>query len=242
MSRESTKTLPVRVEGLEKHFGRRRLWTDVAFEVEGGQMLALAGVSGAGKTTLLNCVGLLENFEKGTIRFGDIDVTDLAPGRRRRLYRETVGFLFQNSGLVDSWTVAENVGIALGHRRLGASAKREAIQKALDRMKVGGYRNDRVHTLSGGEQQRVGLARLLLKSPQIVLADEPTASLDEDNALSVTTALRELAELGAAVLVSTHDDRVLQASDGVLRLHLGTREQGAHAQITWQGPAPGLSA
>lgn len=235
MSSDSTDLLPVRVDGLEKGFGRRRLWSGVSFQIGAGQMLSLAGASGSGKTTLLNCVGLLEPSDKGAIRFGNVDGTRPGRGLRRRLYQDTIGFLFQNSGLVESWTVRENVQIALGHRRMGSALKRAAIQGVLDRMGVGGFQDDPVHTLSGGEQQRVGLARLLLKKPRVVLADEPTASLDVENAMSVIEALQQLALDGAAVMVSTHDERVLGASDGILRLHQGSRERGALAEVSWLG-------
>ncbi|RJT91887.1 ATP-binding cassette domain-containing protein [Cryobacterium melibiosiphilum] len=197
-------------------------------------MLALAGPSGSGKTTLLNCIGLLERVDAGTITYGTRDATRPRRGLRRRLYRDSIGFLFQDSGLVDSWTVYDNVAIALGHQRLSRRNKQQQVENALERMGMGGNSGDRVHTLSGGEQQRVGLARLLLKNAQIVLADEPTASLDHGNSEMVIGALRDLADGGAAVVISTHDDRIIEASDGVVRLASGTRERGADAVVGWQ--------
>lgn len=191
-------------------------------------MIALAGPSGSGKTTLLNCLGLLEGIDAGTVSYGADDVTQVKPKLRRRLYRETVGFLFQNSGLVDSWTVHSNLAVALSHRRMSRKARSQRIEGALEQMGLGGRQNDHVYTLSGGEQQRVGLARLLLKEAAVVLADEPTASLDHDNSEAVIRALRDLASRGSAVVVSTHDDQVIHASDGVVQLSRGSR-----ASVQW---------
>lgn len=233
MSLRNTSSLPIRVENAEKSFGRRRLWTDVSFEVGPGEMLSLAGPSGSGKTTLLNCLGLLETLDTGRIIYGDRDATYAGASARRTLYRDSIGFLFQNSGLVESWTVRDNVGIALGRRRMSGKLKRQTVEKALDQMGLGGKQDDLVHTLSGGEQQRVGLARLLLKKAEVILADEPTASLDSDNSDVVIGALRELANRGAAVIISTHDERVIDASDAVVQLEVVSRERGSHALVRW---------
>jgi len=228
LPQNTAPTLPIRVVSAQKSFGTQQLWSDVHFEVGARQMIALAGPSGSGKTTLLNCLGLLERVDSGMVSYGAEDVTHAKPKLRRRLYRETVGFLFQNSGLVESWTVHANVAVALSHRRMSRKTKSQRIENALEQMGLGGRQNDRVYTLSGGEQQRVGLARLLLKEAAVVLADEPTASLDHDNSEIVIRALRNLASRGSAVVVSTHDDQLIQASDGVVQL-----ERGSHASIQW---------
>lgn len=235
MSDRSHTSLPVRVENVEKSFGRRRLWTDVSFEVAAGQTIALAGPSGSGKTTLLNCLGLLETVDAGTITFGVRDATNPRGATRRSLYRDSIGFLFQNSGLVESWTVRDNIDVALTGRRMSRKDKTQKVEGALDQMGLGGMQDDLVHTLSGGEQQRVGLARLLLKKAEVILADEPTASLDASNSDMVVQALLDLAGRGAAVIISTHDERVIEASDGVVRLQAVSRDRGSQATVDWQG-------
>lgn len=237
MSAQIQPSLPIRLDGAGKKFGRRHLWSDVRFEVHPGQMLALSGPSGSGKTTLLNCIGLLEPLDAGTIMFGAQDATRPTAGRRRDLYRDSIGFLFQNSGLVDSWTVYDNLVVALSQRKSTRKQKRHLVEDALGRMGMGGQAHDRVHTLSGGEQQRVGLARLLLRDTQIVLADEPTASLDHGNSEIVIDTLREFADRGAAVIISTHDDRVTAACDGVVHLVSGSRERGADTILSWRNAA-----
>jgi putative ABC transport system ATP-binding protein len=223
MSPQSPSALPVRAEGLEKTFGRRRLWSDLSFDVEAGEFIGLTGPSGSGKTTLLNCIGLLERVDGGTLWFGGQRVSADDGRRRRLLYRDSLGFLFQDSGLVDDWTVAENVAIALPRRGISRADRRRRMRDAWERVGIGDLEKEKAHTLSGGERQRVGLARLLLTRASVVLVDEPTASLDDDNAQMVIAVLRELGEQGAAVLVSTHDDRLLTASDRLLRPAAGAR-------------------
>lgn len=235
MATRTAAALPVRVECASKSFGRRRLWTDVSFDVHGGQMIALAGPSGSGKTTLLNCIGMLEKLDSGKLSYGGHDATRVGAATRRRLYRDAIGFLFQNSGLVDNWSVRENLRIALDRRRIPRSDQHRRLDDALEQMGLSGFADDAVHTLSGGEQQRVGLARLLLKEASVVFADEPTASLDHGNADIVVAALRHLADRGAAVVISTHDDQVVAASDGVVQLVGESRELGSVARLRWRG-------
>ncbi|MGO1234594.1 MAG: ATP-binding cassette domain-containing protein [Microbacterium gubbeenense] len=213
-------------------FGRRRLWSDVSFELSRGQMAALVGPSGSGKTTLLNCIGLLEKLDRGTIRYNGVNAARASSKLRRKLYRDTIGFLFQNSGLVDSWTVYENVVIALSSSHLTRRNKRERVEAVTKEVGLQPSRlGDRVYTLSGGEQQRVGLARLLLSEASVVLADEPTASLDSDNASMVIDSLRALSDRGAAVLISTHDERVLDAVDLIVDFKAPSRELGSSASV-----------
>lgn len=233
MNQQETLRNPISVHGLSKSFGRRKLWSNVSFDVPAGRVLALSGPSGSGKTTLLNAVGLLEPVDEGRIAIDGRDALGFSNRRRRIAYRDSIGFLFQNSGLVDNWTVRDNITVAMLGRRWSAARKSQECREALAAMGVGDLGDARVHTLSGGEQQRVGLARLLVKRATIVLADEPTASLDDSNAEIVISSLRALAAAGAAVLISTHDPRVQEASDGVLTLTGGSRENGARADVNW---------
>jgi putative ABC transport system ATP-binding protein len=144
------------------------------------------------------------------------DLTTLSPHRRRLFFRDTVGFVFQNSGLVDEWTVAQNLRVPFTPD--GRKASKAQIAEALG--KVGGEHLERakVFTLSGGEQQRVALARLLLKDPVLVLADEPMAALDQDNANLVFGTLKGLARRGALVLMCSHDPATIERCDRVVEL------------------------
>ncbi|KQQ04182.1 MULTISPECIES: ABC transporter ATP-binding protein [unclassified Rathayibacter] len=199
---------------LTKGYGRRSLWSGLDVTVASGSTLALTGASGSGKSTLLNCLGLLDAPDSGSIEVDGEEITRLRASGRRRFRRHRLGYLFQSYALVDTATVEQNLAIALGERR-GRAGRFEG---ALDRVGLGGRGRERVSRLSGGEQQRVALARLLVKSPTVVLADEPTGALDSENAAMVLDVLTELAGHGASVVVATHDDSIASWCDA--RLHL----------------------
>lgn len=201
----------IRTEQLTKSFGERTLWRDVDLTVASGRMLALVGSSGSGKTTLLNCLGLLEQPSSGDIFHGEKNLTRLSAGGRRRFRRTHLGYLFQNYALMDNATIRENLNVARRDRRLQA--------QALERVGLAGRERERVHRMSGGEQQRIALARVIVKSSSLVLADEPTGALDEENGRMVIDTLRQMAGEGCAVVVATHRDDVRDSCDEVFDLH-----------------------
>jgi len=197
----------ITAENLAKSFGSRVLWQDLDLTVGAGEMVALVGASGSGKTTLLNCLGLLDRPSGGRILFEGTDLTRLGPGGRRRFRRDRLGYLFQDYALIENATVRANLDVA---RRRGV---RPDHARALERVGLAGREEERAHHLSGGEQQRVALARLMVKEPSLVLADEPTGALDGDNAAMVVDVLRQLSREGCAVVVATHNDGVRAACD-----------------------------
>ncbi|MEU4282275.1 ABC transporter ATP-binding protein [Nocardiopsis dassonvillei] len=205
----------ITVEKLTKSFGSRVLWQDLDLTVEAGRMLALVGASGSGKTTLLNCMGLLERPSAGRILFEGTDITRLGPGGQRRFRADRLGYLFQNYALVESVSVRANLDIVKRH---GTRSRQAA---ALERVGLAGREQERVHRLSGGEQQRVALARVLVKQPSLVLADEPTGALDHDNGAMVVEVLRQLSREGCAVVIATHDDAVRNACDAAFDVGAG---------------------
>lgn len=199
-----------------KAFGERVLFADRSFTVGRGSMLALTGPSGAGKSTLLNCIGLLEEVTSGAIEVDGQDVTALSRGAARRFRRDKLGYLFQNYALVENATVRFNLDVARVRGRRGAAGLTD--DEALDRVGLGGRGDEPVFRLSGGEQQRVALARLFVKAPTLILADEPTGALDRDNADMVLDSLRAFAESGAAVVVATHSQHVVRACTDELQV------------------------
>lgn len=203
----------ITVKNLTKSFGTRTLWHNLNLTVPAGRMLALVGASGSGKTTLLNCIGLLERPSSGHILFDNTDLTRLGPGGRRRFRRDKLGYLFQDYALIDNATVKANLDVA---RRRGT---RPDYARILERVGLAGRENEKVHYLSGGEQQRVALARLMVKQPTLVLADEPTGALDSANSAMVVNVLREMSEQGCAVVIATHNDGVRDACDLVFDVH-----------------------
>jgi putative ABC transport system ATP-binding protein len=206
--------------GLTRRRGRRTLWHGLSFDVAPGAALAVTGPSGAGKTSLLSCLGLLERVDAGTLELAGADVTRVTRATRRSLFRGTVGHLFQNYALVDDWTVAANVDVAFIGDRVARAPRAERREAALERVGLDGYERRRAHSLSGGEQQRVALARLIVRAPRVVIADEPSAALDSRNVDMVLGVLDDLRAAGSAVVVATHDDRVVEWCNDTVDLRL----------------------
>jgi len=206
-----------RVEKVTKSFGRTIL-QDVSLELSAGELLAIRGASGSGKSTLLNILGLLDQADSGRVElFGRA-----APGPGSRsamlLRRHRIGYLFQSFALIDTESVDANLRVAQRYALGSATQLRQVREAALDRVGLGGMGKQRVFELSGGEQQRVAVARLLVKGRDLVLADEPTGSLDPINRDAVLSMLRDVASAGAAVVVVTHDQTVVDHCDRLLSL------------------------
>ena len=191
----------------------------VSVDVRGGEMVALTGPSGSGKSTLLNLCGLIDTQDAGSRELGGIAIGGLDEIGLTRLRREKVGFIFQGFNLVPVMTVFDNVEYPL--MLLGASAaeRREKTMTALQRVGLESFARRLPDALSGGQRQRVAIARALVKSPALVIADEPTANLDSTTARQIVDLLRELAhEHNASVVVATHDERMSAHCDRVLHL------------------------
>lgn len=201
---------------LAKSFGVRTLWSDLSFTVQRGEMCAVVGPSGSGKSTLLNCLGLLENPDHGRIFVDDADTTRFRRGARRRFRRDTLGYLFQNYALIEDASITANLDAAVGARHAFLRQRRRHYAQALEHVGLTGRGDERVSRLSGGEQQRVALARLLVKRPGLVLADEPTGALDDDNEQMVIDTLREMSQQDCTVLIATHRQRVREQCDSTI--------------------------
>lgn len=221
----------IEVEKLSKSFGSRNLWSDVNFTVERGEILALVGPSGSGKSTLLNCLGLLDRPDAGSIRQDSVDVTRFGRHDRRRFRRDILGYLFQNYALIENATIADNLKVAVESRRFSRGATGMTTAEALDRVGLAGRDSERIHHLSGGEQQRVALARLMVKQPSLILADEPTGALDQENTNMVVDILHEMSDAGCAVVIATHDDHVRTRCDAVFTVQRAST-LGARKTIT----------
>lgn len=226
MTRLKDRPFELVVSDLTKTFGHRTIWSDLSLTVPSGAMTAVTGASGSGKTTLLNCVGLLESFDRGKVSFGDWSFTPESRLSSRACFRDVLGFLFQNYGLVESWDVRKNLMLPLrnrrGNRRGSGRGSAQAIDDALDRVGMRGAQKEKIYTLSGGEQQRIALARLVLKAPSLILADEPTSALDHANADLVMDLLTEQADGGALVLISTHSEHIVRQCADVISLDTTT--------------------
>ncbi len=179
----------------------------------------LAGPSGSGKTTLLNLLGLLDTPDSGSLIFEGTDVSTLDERGRARLRRERLGFVFQAHQLVPVLSAEENVALALWIRKLPEETCRTRARAALAAVGLGGLEARRPDALSGGQRQRVAVARAIVGEPALVLADEPTASLDSETAGRLIDLFARIhAERGVAFLFSSHDPRIVQRADRRIRL------------------------
>jgi putative ABC transport system ATP-binding protein len=195
----------------------------VSLRVERGEFLAVAGPSGSGKTTLLNLVGGIDAPTSGRIELDGRDLSALTPRERADFRLAHIGFVFQRFSLVPVLTAAENVELPLLFRKgLTATDRKRAVDQALSRVGLAGKTHRRPAELSGGEQQRVAVARAVAGNPAIVLADEPTANLDHVSGGAVVALLRELnRERGTTVLYATHDPELIGLAGRVVALRDG---------------------
>lgn len=198
---------------------------DATLSVAEGEFAVLAGPSGSGKTTLLNLLGLLDRPDEGTLLFEGRDVSALPDRERSRLRRERIGFVFQAHQLVPVLTARENVALALWIRGIAEGECRRRAGQALDAVGLAGLAERRPDALSGGQRQRVAVARALVGDPAVILADEPTASLDSETALLLLDLFEGLhRERGVAFVFSSHDPRIVSRARRRLRLRDGRIE------------------
>ncbi|ALJ12750.1 ABC transporter ATP-binding protein [Sphingopyxis macrogoltabida] len=187
-----------------------------------GEIVALLGPSGSGKSTMLQAVGLLEGGFDGTIRIDGEDVTRLGQGERTKMRREKIGFVYQFHHLLPDFNAIENVVLPQLIRGAKQAEAEERAADLLGRLGLGERLHHKPSKLSGGEQQRVAVARALANRPLLVLADEPTGNLDEATADRVFDQFVKLVrDHGSAALVATHNERLAAKMDRVLRLHEG---------------------
>ena len=239
--RSSMSALVLEMSGLHKTY---RLGQHVVpalrgidLQVRAGEMLALTGPSGSGKSTLLNLAGLIDRPDRGEIRFRGRAVEALGEHDATLLRRDAIGFVFQSFNLVPVMTVADNVDYPLFLAGVPRAERRERVAQVLRAVGLHEHAAHRPDALSGGQRQRVAIARALVKQPALVIADEPTASLDSHTADQVLDLMRERGhEQGAAFLIATHDARLLARCDRVVALLDGritaTHEANVHEEIT----------
>ena len=207
----------VEISDLRKEFGNHRVFDGFDLNIARGSMVAIVGASGSGKSSLLNIIGLLDKPTQGTVSlFGQNNVR---PTSRRAilLLRHKIAYLFQNYALLDNETVEENLRLALRYKREPGKRKEE-IEQALSIVGLSGFQGRKVYSLSGGEQQRVAMARVILKPCELILADEPTGNLDDDNAEEIFSTLRRMNADGKTVVVATHSSEALKHFDKVVNL------------------------
>ena len=214
------------VEKIEKYYGGKDSLTkaidQVSFEVQKGEFVGIMGPSGSGKTTLLNCISTIDTVSAGSIFINKRDITKLNAKELESFRRDELGFIFQDFNLLDTLTAYENIALALTIQNIPAAKIHETIKNAAEKLDITDVLNKYPYQMSGGQKQRVASARVLVKNPSLILADEPTGALDSKSSRMLLESFEKMnSELQATILMVTHDaftasyaQRILFIKDG----------------------------
>jgi putative ABC transport system ATP-binding protein len=213
-------------ESVTRTFGRgpaaRQALRGATLRVTRGELVALCGRSGSGKTTLLNVIAGLDTPTSGRVWVDGAEVTAMGRDQRLRLRRETIAMVFQSFALLPVLSAAENVGIPMRLARMPSAAREQRARDLLQLVGLAGKEHQRPYELSGGEQQRVAVARALANNPRLLLADEPTGQLDSATAAQIMGLLRTIVHAeGLTGIVATHDKGLMEIADRVVELRNG---------------------
>lgn len=208
----------IEIKKVGKKFGDKVVFTDLSYTINDGKMIAIVGPSGCGKSTLLNILGLLDTDYSGEVLYDGQLLSKASEKKRDEYIRNNINYLFQNYALIEIDTVEENLMLALEYEKLTKNEKIQKINKSLELVGLKDFNKKSVFTLSGGEQQRVALARIILKRGNIVLADEPTGNLDRNNSNKVMEILKALQKQGRTIIIVTHDESLAAQCDDIIRL------------------------
>ena len=231
-----TDAVPVRFSSVNHYFGegklRKQILFEVSDEIEQGQIVIITGPSGSGKTTLITLIGALRSTQEGSLEVLGRELQG-ASARELNEVRKEIGFIFQAHNLLDSLTASQNVEMsALIDRKMSRGEATRRAREILEQVGLGHRIDHYPNELSGGEKQRVAIARALVRAPKIILADEPTASLDKKSGRDVVDLMHDLAKSkGVTVLLVTHDNRILDVADRIIHLEDGRLSSFTHAVI-----------
>lgn len=208
----------IKLENVTKTIGKKIILENVSLKINQGDLVAIVGKSGSGKSTLLNLLGLIDGDYSGHYEiFGQQNVP-VNSVKSQAIIREHISYLFQNFALIDNETVEYNLMLALKYVKLSKKDKVKKIEEILERVGLPSTLHQKVSELSGGEQQRIAVARAILKPSQLLLADEPTGSLDPENRDLVLNFLLDMNKEGKTVIIVTHDAYVAQQYHRVIEL------------------------
>ncbi|MGT2808631.1 ATP-binding cassette domain-containing protein [Streptococcus iniae] len=205
----------IQLENVSKHFGERTLFSDFSMNFEAGKVYALIGSSGSGKTTLMNIMAKLETYD-GTISYRG---KELKQYKSSDFFRYELGYLFQNFGLIESQTIEANLKLGLIGQKLSRTEQEQKEKAVLQRVGLSYLNlNKPIFELSGGESQRVALAKVMLKNPPLILADEPTASIDPSSSKAIMEILLSLRNEKRLIIIATHNPTIWEMADEVISM------------------------
>lgn len=204
----------LKIENVSKQFLGKQILNNITYNFSPGKVYCITGASGSGKSTLLNIIGLLIKPDLGKVVYNDNPISNLSRYKKMTYFRDKLGFLYQNYALIDNQTVLDNLKVATKYLKM---IDKEAYSNVLKDVGLEGFENRKVFTLSGGEQHRVAMARLMLKNCDIILADEPTGNLDHDNSIQIFNLLSNMKQ-EKIVIISSHDPLIIEMCDEVIEL------------------------
>ena len=214
------------VRNIEKYYGNKEAVTkainDISFSVEKGEFVGIMGPSGSGKSTLLNCISTIDNVTTGHIFIDNVDITRLKGSKIEDIRRDKLGFIFQDFNLLDTLTAYENIALALTINNKKGLIVDKSVKEAAEKLNIKDVLNKYPYQMSGGQKQRVAAARAIVNEPALILADEPTGSLDSKSAKMLLNSMEDLnCKLNSTILMVTHDaftasyaNRILFIKDG----------------------------
>ncbi len=202
----------IKIKNLSKKFDDKNIFNNLNLSFDKSELVAIIGKSGCGKSTLLNIIGLLESYD-GNLEILGKNNPNLNKKDGRELLKNEIGFIFQNFALIDNLTVSQNLKLVSKYNNSDLS-----FEDALKKTDTLDLIDKKVSQLSGGEQQRVAISRLILKNPQIILADEPTGSLDEENRDKILALMRNFVDNGKLVIIVTHEKEIANKCDVIINL------------------------
>ncbi len=206
--------MKIKIKDLCKSFGNLTLFNHLTLEIPEKEITCIYGTSGCGKTTLLDIIGFIETYQSGKIFYDGKQVKNKAS--QRKMLRDNIGFIFQDFGLIENETIINNLKIVKKIKKM--PHKEERIKEVLKSLQLDMDLNRKVYELSGGEQQRLAIAKIILKDPDLILADEPTASLDVGNKEIILNLLKSFAANGKTVIIVTHDKDTIEIADNKIDL------------------------
>ena len=207
----------INIEHLTKSFGERIVFQDINLQFEAGKVYALIGNSGCGKTTLLNILAKLEPYDKGSISYRGQELKQI---KSHHFFKNELGYLFQNFGLLENETVAANLELGLIGQKLTKQEKKQREEEALEKVRLDYLTlGQKIYELSGGEAQRIALAKVILKDPPLILADELTAALDPETSQEIMNLLLSLKKPDRLIILATHNPAIWEKADEVIRLN-----------------------
>ncbi|MFC9419367.1 putative bacteriocin export ABC transporter [Bacillus mobilis] len=209
------KELEIKLDHITKKFGEKYIFQNFNLDIYKNEFIGIMGKSGAGKSTLLNIIGLLDEPDEGTVM---IEGYDNPYKHKKFFFRNKLGYIFQNFALMDNETVGKNLEVALKFQKGTKEEKKDLMKNVLKQVGLSCSLKTKVYTLSGGEQQRLAIARVLLKKCNIILADEPTGSLDKENRDQVINLLKKLHSEGKTIIIVTHDINLQNSFSRIINL------------------------